>query len=95
MGDWNFKIELNKDRPSTPLLVVATSQLLPDTSAPITTKCWVPNGIIKSPSNWDKDLINFMIKNIGADIQDAVNKPIRIHAQVWKGSNPVIGAVVR
>ena len=36
-----------------------------------------------------------MIKNIGADIQDAVNKPIRIHAQVWKGSNPVIGAVVR
>ena len=43
-GDWHFKIELAKNRPSTPILVVATSQLLPDTSAPITTKCWTPNG---------------------------------------------------
>jgi len=35
------------------------------------------------------------IRAKGAAITDASKNPIRIHAQVWKGSNPVIGATVK
>ena len=45
-GEWHFSIQLVGTQ-LDPLKVTVTSHLMPDTTAPLTTKCWVQNGNAK------------------------------------------------
>lgn len=89
-----FSIELTGAQ-SLPLQLTITSQLLPNTSAPVTTKCWIHNGILPFFFRPLRSLMLLMFTSEGGNIPDPADKAIRIHAQVWKGSNPVVGATVR
>ncbi|XP_046655991.1 calcium-activated chloride channel regulator 4-like isoform X2 [Daphnia pulicaria] len=73
VGRWDLNVTL-KSSQSKPVLVTVKTQLRPNVTTPINTRCWVSNG---------------------ADIKDASNHRIRIHADVWKGSHPVTGASVK
>ncbi|XP_057365310.1 calcium-activated chloride channel regulator 4-like [Daphnia carinata] len=73
IGRWALNVKLKSSQTKS-VQVTVTTQLHPDVSTPITTRCWVANG---------------------ADIKDVCTDPIKIHAEVWKGSYPVTGATVK
>lgn len=102
-GRWSFKVNFQGKQPD-PVLVTVISQLLPNAKTPITTKCWIASGIYidylslsgtKITESVCLTCMKYLNEYTGSFVRDPKANPVKIHAEVLKGSNPVLGATVR
>lgn len=91
---WRFSLVVSNSASDT-VAVLVTSRARSSTETPITSRCYIPNGIILFKLKLGVKFYAVKIKQTGATGVNATTTPLRIVSAVMQGRNPVLGAKVK